>query len=88
MVQNAAKTRPKKAPTGRNKVAKKVTGKPLAASTRARITPGERHRRIAEAAYFKAEQHGFSGRDPAQDWYEAEAEIEALLARKRGKPQP
>jgi hypothetical protein len=88
MVRNAAKTRPKKAPTNRKKVAQKATARPRTASARARIAPAERHRRIAEAAYFKAEEHGFSGRDPALDWYEAEAEIDALLSRERGKPQP
>ena len=35
---------------------------------------------IAEAAYYKAEQRGFAGGNPEQDWWEAEREIEALLA--------
>lgn len=35
---------------------------------------------IAEAAYYKAEQRGFAGGNPEQDWWEAEKEIEALLA--------
>jgi hypothetical protein len=35
---------------------------------------------IAEAAYYKAEHRGFAGGNPEQDWWEAEKEIEALLA--------
>ena len=35
---------------------------------------------IAEAAYYKAEHRGFTGGNPEQDWWEAEKEIEALLA--------
>jgi hypothetical protein len=36
---------------------------------------------IAEAAYFRAEQRGFEGGDPDEDWYQAEREIDQLLAR-------
>ncbi len=35
----------------------------------------ERGRMIAEAAYYRAEQRGFQGGDPQQDWLEAELEI-------------
>lgn len=35
---------------------------------------------IAEAAYYKAEHRGFAGGNPEQDWWDAEKEIEALLA--------
>jgi hypothetical protein len=31
---------------------------------------------VAEAAYYRAEQRGFQGGDPALDWFEAEAEID------------
>jgi hypothetical protein len=40
---------------------------------------------IAEAAYYKAEQRGFTGGSPEQDWWEAEKEIEAMLAVPRGR---
>lgn len=40
------------------------------------MTPGERHHRIAEAAYFRAERRGFQGGCPIQDWLEAEREID------------
>lgn len=37
-----------------------------------------RHRMIAEAAYYRAEQGGFSG-DAQQHWLDAELEIDRLL---------
>jgi chromosome segregation ATPase len=37
-----------------------------------------RRQMIAEAAYFRAEHHGFDG-DPVSDWLEAENEIDAML---------
>jgi hypothetical protein len=40
-----------------------------------RLTPAERHRLIAEAAYRRAERRGFAG-DPLSDWLEAEREID------------
>lgn len=45
----------------------------------AQVTPEERYNMIAEAAYYRAESRGFVGGDPAQDWVEAEAEIDAAL---------
>lgn len=45
-----------------------------------RITPEERYRMVAEAAYYLAERHGFGG-DAAADWLAAEEEIDAMLAR-------
>lgn len=38
---------------------------------------------IAEAAYFIAERRGFSGGSPSDDWLEAEAEIDRMLAATR-----
>jgi hypothetical protein len=38
---------------------------------------------IAEAAYYKAEQRGFAGGDPLQDWLDAEAEIDRILDHKK-----
>ncbi len=43
------------------------------------ITPEERHRKIAEVAYVKAKSRGFQGGSPERDWYEAAAEIDAML---------
>lgn len=52
-----------------------------AAPTRAKkltVMPDERHAMIAEAAYYRAEQRGFTG-DPHMDWVEAEAEVDKML---------
>jgi hypothetical protein len=38
---------------------------------------------IEEAAYFKAARRGFVGGDETRDWFEAEAEIDALLLRRK-----
>jgi hypothetical protein len=39
----------------------------------------ERYRMIAEAAYFRAENRGFTGGNVAEDWLQAEAEIDRYL---------
>ena len=50
------------------------------------VSPEERYRMIAEAAYFRAEKRGFVGGDIAQDWVQAEAEIDRILqAREKGQ---
>lgn len=43
------------------------------------VTAEERYRMIAEAAYFRAEKAGFVGGDVAEDWLQAEAEIDRML---------
>jgi hypothetical protein len=48
------------------------------------MNPDERHRRIAEAAYFRAEQHGFRMGAELDDWLEAEREIDTVLSGLRG----
>lgn len=42
----------------------------------------ERRRMVAEAAYFRAEHDAFQGGDADNDWYRAEAEIDALYTKK------
>ncbi|MGA9031931.1 MAG: DUF2934 domain-containing protein [Sulfuricaulis sp.] len=44
------------------------------------ISPEERHRMIAEAAYFRALERGFDGGDPLTDWLAAEKQIEDTLS--------
>lgn len=44
-------------------------------------SPEERHRRVAEAAYFIALKKGLGHSDPALDWAEAEKDVDAQLAR-------
>ncbi|MCK9986182.1 MAG: hypothetical protein AzoDbin1_02654 [Azoarcus sp.] len=43
------------------------------------VTAEERYRMIAEAAYFRAEKRGFLGGNVAEDWLQAEAEIDQML---------
>lgn len=43
------------------------------------ITPEERHRMIAETAYFLAQERGFAGGDPVSDWIEAERRVDQQL---------
>jgi hypothetical protein len=51
-------------------------------------TPEERHRMIAEEAYYRAQRRGFHGGDPLQDWLAAEAEIERRLGRRNAGSAP
>jgi Protein of unknown function (DUF2934) len=41
----------------------------------------ERQQMISVAAYLRAERRGFSGGTPEDDWFAAEAEVEAMLER-------
>jgi hypothetical protein len=43
------------------------------------ISPAERERMIAEAAYFRAQKRDFIDGDPLADWLEAEREIDEML---------
>ena len=45
------------------------------------ISAEERYRLIAEAAYYRAEKRGFQGGDPAQDWIQAEKEVDAKFSK-------
>lgn len=46
------------------------------------ISPEDRHRMVAETAYFIAERRGFSGGRHEGDWYEAEQIVMQSLSRK------
>jgi hypothetical protein len=48
-------------------------------------SPEERRRMIEEAAYFRAERHGFTGGNAAEDWLAAEREIAELLGEKTAR---
>ena len=43
------------------------------------VTPEERHRMVAETAYFLAQERGFTGGDPFSDWIEAERRVDRQL---------
>ena len=42
-----------------------------------RLTAAERHRRISDLAYKRAEQRGFAPGNETEDWLEAEREVDA-----------
>ena len=67
--QAVRKTAPKKTLTSATKATQKATT----------LSAEERRRLIAEAAYLRAEQRGFIGGDPVQDWMEAEADLDNRL---------
>lgn len=43
------------------------------------ISTDERWRMIAQAAYLRANERGFSGGDPLSDWLAAEKQVDAKL---------
>lgn len=45
----------------------------------ASVSPEQRYRMVAEAAYHHAEKRGFVGGDPLNDWLLAEMEVDKLL---------
>ena len=56
---------------------------PAAAAAKGKLTPAERMKMIAEAAYYLAEKRGFGHGHQVADWATAEKQVDALLA-KRG----
>lgn len=54
-----------------------------ASPTQLNINSEERWRMIAITAYHKAEARGFAPGREAQDWFEAEQEVDALLKSKK-----
>ena len=62
-------------------ISRKTPGKTIAGTSRKNqpITSEERQQMIAEAAYFRAMERGFSGGNSLDDWLAAEKEINRLL---------
>ncbi len=58
-----------------NSAARSIETKPQLVSRQ------QRHAMIAESAFRRAEQRGFQGGDPTEDWLQSEKEIDACLAR-------
>lgn len=84
----------KPAPTAKPKPAPKAAPKSIAkegdakpARSRAKksgVVPAEQRRNYIEmAAYYIAERRGFAPGNPLEDWVQAEAEIDRLLAEGR-----
>lgn len=76
----AAKSTGGKSAATKPRPARPATARPRSRAKKAGfVSPEERERLIAEAAYFKAERRGFAEGDTLGDWIAAEAEIDALL---------
>lgn len=58
---------------------KKTLNKSTTSSSSLDITPEERWKMIAVAAYLRAEKRGFATGHELEDWTEAEKEIDAFL---------
>ena len=58
---------------------KKKPDNTLEEYTETLLTPEDREEMIAEAAYYRAEQHGFNPTSVDEDWFEAEKTIDAML---------
>lgn len=50
------------------------------------VTPEERWRMVAVAAYHKAEQRGFATGGALDDWFDAERDVAELLGAQQDKP--
>ena len=86
MIEKNRKTPPGKTPVRKSAApagAPKTPDAPKQAPRRTSISPEERYRMIAEAAYYRAQRRGFQGGDTARDWNEAEAAIDAMLLSRR-----
>lgn len=76
-------------PATKKIAAKPVAAKapPKAAAVRAKkaksVPPEQRRNYIEMAAYYIAERRGFAPGNPLEDWVQAEAEIDRLLAQGR-----
>ncbi len=64
-----------KAQARRSRAPAQAAGEPIAGE----ISPEQRWRMVAEAAYYIAEKRGFVGGDPGADWFQAEQQVDAFL---------
>ncbi len=76
----AARPRTRNRPAAPESAAASTTERRPAASATAAVPADLRHRWIAEAAYYRAQQRGFRNGSPEQDWAAAEADIDRMLA--------
>ena len=68
------------AKTAAKKAAKQPAGSTRPEKSSLDITPEERWKMIAVAAYHRAEKRGFAPGNELQDWTEAEKEIDKFLS--------
>jgi len=80
----ASKTRATKTAraTGTGRAAPTTGPKSAEPRITASLSTDERHRMIAEAAYYRAQRRGFAGGNSHQDWLDAEAKVDARLLRR------
>lgn len=65
-----------------------ATGTPSATGTpAAQVSAEARHALIAAAAYLRAERRGFAPGQETDDWFAAEAEVDALLRAEQSRRQ-
>jgi hypothetical protein len=69
-----------KEPTARTTTPSRSKSAEAAPDTAAPLSAEDRARYVAEAAYYIAERRGFPGGTEAQDWLDAETQIDAMLA--------
>lgn len=75
------KPRSKKAATTKKSgSANKETIKARKTEIQESVALEQRIEMIRKAAYFKAEQRGFVGGDPEQDWLDAETEVDEFIS--------
>jgi hypothetical protein len=61
-------------------VKKAATPKKAASARKSTISAEQRNNYVEVAAFYIAERRGFASANPADDWIEAEAEIDRLIA--------
>ena len=77
---SSKKTAAKKKSSSSQKIAaKKTAAKKAEQPSRLAITPEERWKMIAIAAYHKAEKRNFAPGNDFQDWVDAEKEIDKIM---------
>lgn len=59
----------------------------LDTADRSVITPEERHRMIAEAAYYRALNRAFAGGSAEDDWLQAEQDVNRALLHAGAQPR-
>ncbi len=74
----AAKKAPAKKAPAKKAVAKKAPTKKKAVAKKVKYTAEQVYSMIEQAAYFAAENDGFS-KDPAEYWAQAEASIKTMI---------
>ena len=76
----AAAPAQKRAPVAAKKKAPVAKAAPAKSAPVKTVSAEERFKMIEQAAYFRAEKHGFQV-DPQANWVAAEKEVDAILAK-------